>query len=423
LSDAYAAGGIAARVPGPPPQPGPARRGTADPLAVARVGGALGCVLLALLVVPPEPVPRGALLGAALLLLPADLLPVIVVVVLRDATPVLGPCTAGDLVALLYLARALCGAGFLPPRPAPSRVVLCAFLAWAAIVTVAGVGQLTALGRIALYAAVGLVVAHRPRGRPVLFAGIVAFAVTEVVLHVPHLPDRLWGIMVHDPAQMGGLITAALIVVWCAAPRRAWRTALLLVLLAGAAATLTRSVWFAVAMVALAAALPRRWYVPVLLTPLCAGAALLVVPRVTEILGLNADSGALRINAMRAGLRMFADSPLTGHGWAFESAQRELGLVGFAGLPSFNMWIALGVYTGLLGIALFLVFTVLVAREAAEDGVAYLTLVATLALSLTENPIYALSLPAILFLTLTSVRDGPRRAHPTGRIVMGRDEH
>lgn len=414
MTDTRAAAGTAPRAarPAPAAPRGPAR---VDPLTVARLAGALGCVAVALLVAPPEPAPRGALLGAALLLLPVDLLPVLVVIVVRDATPVLGPCSAGDVVALLYLARALGGGGLLRPRPTPSRITLGVFLAWAAIVTLTGVGQLTALGRIALYAAVGLTAAHRPRGRPVLFAGVAAFAVTEVVLHVPRLPGRLWGVMVNDPAQVGSLIVAALIVVWCAAPRRAWRTALLLVLLAGAAATLTRSVWFAVAMVALAAALPRRWYVPVLLTPLCAGASLLVVPRVTETFGLNADSGALRINAMRAGLRMFADSPLIGHGWAFESAQRELGLVGFAGLPAYNMWIALGVYTGLIGIAIFLAFTVLVAREAAEDGVAYLTLVATLALSLTENPMYALSLPAILFLTLTSVRDGPAPGTPPDR--------
>lgn len=376
--------------------------------------------------------------GAALLLLPFDVLPAAVVVTTRMSAAVVGPLHPADVIALAYLVRLFLGRRFLELRVTPARTALFLFLAWTALVTLTGVGVLSALCRVVLYAAVGIAVAARPRSQRWAHAGVVGLAIAEVVLYLPQAPSRLSGAFVGDPAQMGALLIAALLVVCTAHRSPAARFALGAILMFGIVMTLTRSIWFAGIAVALAAVLPRRWYLPLLLPPALAAVLMPFVGLITSRLDLNPESAALRTRSVSAGLREFQSAFFTGHGWAFTTAAGRAGLTGVNEVPVYDLWIYLGLSAGLVGIALFAILCGLLARESLthaasgrppagaarrapqpmvpaprmpEPGtrepeacsVAYLFLTATLAISLTEMPFYACSLTAVLFFLLTPV--------------------
>jgi hypothetical protein len=379
-------------------------RGVVAPATLVRLSLALAAVCAAefAVPVPGSPWARLPLLGLALLLAPVDALPALMVFTARDGAPVLGALNPADVVGLVYLARIAAGRRLSGLRITRSRVLLAAFLGWSALVTVIGVGVLTAIPRIALYAAVGTVLAHRARGRRWLYAGVVGYALVEIVLHLPAVPARLWGHFIGDPAQAGALFVAALaVVVGSRPPRPAVRAVLVAALLAGVAMTLTRSVWFAAIIVLVCAFLPRRRYLPVLLPPVAAAAALPLVPAINRVFGLSDSSADVRLMSIESGLREFAERPLTGHGWAFDSAVRAAGLVGFEGELVYNLWLFIGVSAGLVGIVLFGAFIVSLSREVLHAPAAYLSLAALLAMSLTEMPLYGLSLPGMLFFLLT----------------------
>ncbi len=342
-----------------------------------------------------------ALMCLALLIVPTDLLPAIVLITVRDDGAFIGPLFLSDVAALVCVTRVVLSPQGLKIRFSASRIALLAFFLWTAFVTITGLGVLTALGRVALYAAMGVAVSYRPPAKRYLFAGIVGLAVMEIILHMPYLPSRLHGRFIDDPSHAGGLFIAALLVVWTSRLHRPLKVLLVGLIAFGIAMTLTRSVWFAVGAVAFAAALPRRWYVPLLLPPAAGLAALPLVPYVNSMLGLYEYSVTVRVKSISAGWRQFQENPIVGHGWQLASAVRELGIIGPSDVAIYNLWIHLGVSSGIVGLILFLTFVSTLAREALSDQKAYLFLVATLAMSLSEMHLYGQSLLALLFFTMT----------------------
>ncbi|GAA3798851.1 hypothetical protein GCM10022226_17810 [Sphaerisporangium flaviroseum] len=350
-----------------------------------------------------HPALRGPLLGLALLLLPLDLLPALVMLFIRVGDPVAGVLLPADVIALVYLARVALHPTALGLRLTPSRIVLALFLLWAVLATMAGVGILTALGRIALYAALGMAVTHHPRAKKYVLWGAVAWALTSVVLYLPEFPSRLWGFYIDDPAQAGGLFIAALLVVLASKLPTAWKVLLGGLIAFGIVATFTRSIWFAFCVVLVAAVLPRRWYVPLLLPPALGVLSIPFVPQITELFALNSQSGLIRMNSLMVGLREFWDRPIAGHGWAFSSFLTETEGVGLSSTPLYSMWIYIAASVGIVGVILFAAFLALVAREVLNDTVAYFFLIAILATALSEMPFFGSCLNGLLFFLLTSV--------------------
>lgn len=351
-----------------------------------------------------------ALWGLALFTLPLDLLPALLVVTLRMTVPVLGDLLPSDLIAALYVTRLVASSRVLAIRVSPSHVALTAFFGWAILVTVSHNGPLLPLAHIMLYAAVGVALTHRPSARTGLVWGMLGLALYETVVHLPELPARLHGVIIGDPAQTGALLLACLLFTSLLPLPSPGRAVVYGLLLTGVAATQTRSVWFALGVVAVAAFLPRRWYVPVGLPLLLAPPSLLVSSQVTALFGLNGESLDLRVQGISAGLRRLWESPLTGHGWAVH----EAGPAGLFDVPVYNLWVHLGVATGVVGVVLFALYVVLLSAETTRAPSCFLFLAAVLAMSLTEVPLYGGSIMALLFFALTSVRRGEETGGPGG---------
>ncbi|GHH64217.1 hypothetical protein GCM10017673_06480 [Streptosporangium violaceochromogenes] len=351
-----------------------------------------------------------ALWGLALFTLPVDLLPALLVVTLRMTTPVLGDLLPSDLIAALYVTRLAASSRVLSIRVAPSHAALTAFFGWAILVTVSRGGPLLPLAHIMLYAAAGVALTHRPQARTGLVWGMLGLALYETVVHLPELPARLHGVIIGDPAQTGALLLACLLFTSLLPLPSPGRAVVYALLVTGVAATQTRSVWFALGVVTVAAFLPRRWYVPAGLPLLLAPPSLLAASQVTALFGLNGESLDLRVQGITAGLRRLWENPLTGHGWAVH----ETGPAGLLDVPVYNLWVHLGVATGVVGVALFALYVVLLSAETAGAPSCFLFLTAVLAMSLTEVPLYGGSIMALLFFALTSVRRGEESSGPGG---------
>ncbi len=385
--------------------PGVLDRVSLDPGLVLRTGGGLVALVASQVVGHPWGVRADLLvLVVALALVPVDLLPAFAVVLVRQRDGVLGPLSFSDLVALSYVARVALSNRVLRLRLTPSRVALGLFVLWSTLVTVTGHGLLPPLGRLGLYVALGIALTYRPGARRWLEVGVVALAVLEVVWYLPSFPARFFGVLVADPAHMGLLLVCAVLIVaaWPWPPLPKLVVCGLLAL--GVVATMTRSIWFGAACVLVAAALPRRWYLPLALPPLLAAALLPLDSWIGDLFHLNPYSGALRLASIQAGLREFRLHPFTGEGWASGSAARLYGIPDVLRAPVYNAWIFIAVSAGTVGVALFLVFVALRAREAVADRTAYLCLVCVLGMSLTEMPFYGGSLIAVLFFCLTEKR-------------------
>jgi hypothetical protein len=329
----------------------------------------------------------------ALFLLPLPLLPAVMLVTVRAGLPGLGDLDFSDLIAIVYLVRLIVSGRVMDIRPAPSHVALIAFFGWAILVTVTQSGLLWPLIHVMLYAAVGVGLTHSPTARWGLLWAVLGLAGFEVAIHLPHLTTRLYGVFMSDPAQVGALLLAALLLVPMLSLPLGARVAVRALLLTGLAATQTRSIWFALAVVAVAAALPRRWYVPAVLPLVLAPVGLLLVPQVTAFFDLNQESAAIRSQAISVGMQQFLERPVIGYGWADDD---------LLGGPIYNLWIELGVATGLIGIALFLLYVFLLSSDTIRTSPAYLFLTGVLAMSLTEMPLYGASVVTLLFFTLTS---------------------
>lgn len=339
----------------------------------------------------------------ALFLLPVPLLPAVMLVTLRGRLPGLGDLFFSDLVAIVYLIRVIVTGRFADVRPTASHAALVAFFGWATMVTATQGGHVWPLVHIMLYAAVGAALTHSPTARDGLLWTVLGLAVFETAVHLPDLTSRLYGIFTADPAQVGALLLAALLLGPLPALSRLPRTLVRALLLTGVVATQTRSIWFALGIALLAAALPRRWYAPVALPLALAPAGLLLVPHVTASLDLNQESGALRWEGISAGVARFLERPLTGHGWAADD------------VIVYNLWVQLGVAAGVVGVALFLAYVLLLGAEVARTPAAYLFLTAILAMSLTEVPLYGASVVTMLFFTLVTAAGGEAPRPAAGR--------
>ncbi|GAA3295639.1 hypothetical protein Dvina_22215 [Dactylosporangium vinaceum] len=380
-----------------------------EPTTVLRTGGGIALGIVSTVIGRPYGVPADLLLLlAALVLAPLDLLPVVVITLIRRHDTVLGPLTLSDLAAIAYLVRLACSRRILGVGVTASRVVLALFFMWTVLVTLTGLGQQSTIGWLAVYACLGIMLTYSPTAKRWLYAGVLGLAAVELVLYVPQFPSRFFGRYVNDPAHMGFLLVCGLIIVATSDRPRRLRRVLAAVLVFGILCTFTRSVWFATTCVTAAAVLPRRWWVPLALPPALAGLFLPLVSLVTQTFHLNTGSAGIRLAGFAAGLEEFRRHPLTGQGWAAAAAAQARGIGGISQLPVYDLWIYLGGAVGLVGLLLFLVYCGLLGRESLTDPVAYLSLTAALGMSLTEMPLYAGSLIAVLMLTMPTTR--PRAA-------------
>jgi hypothetical protein len=365
-----------------------------------------------------EAVAARVMWAVVLLVLPLSLLPALMVCVIRMDLTLSGGLNPCDVIAMIYLVRLAVSGSMVNIRFVPSHAALVAFFAWAAVVTHTHGGTLWSLAHLMLYAAVGIGLTHSPTARRGLLWAVLGLAVYQVVVHLPDVTSRLYGLMA-DPAQVGALLLAALLLGPISALPLGARLMLRSLLVIGVVATQTRSIWFAFAVVLVAAALPRRWYVPAALPLAMAPIGLLLVPGLTTFLELNEESGRLREESLAVGLRQLGERPLTGHGWAALD-QVDGGIV-------YNLWVHLGVATGLVGILLFLAYILLLSVETARSRCsAYLFLTGVLAMSLTETPLYGGSVVTLLFFTVISAAARLSRAeegrHPAapGTSLPGR---
>ncbi|WP_326823989.1 O-antigen ligase family protein [Streptosporangium sp. NBC_01756] len=346
-----------------------------------------------------------ALWALALFVLPLPLLPALLLVTMRLELPGLGELGFSDLVAVFYVVRLTFSSRILDVRLSPSHLVLIVFFGWAVLTTAPQSGMMWPLVHIMLYAVVGVALTHSPTAGTGLLWTVLGLALFETIVHLPDMLTRLHGVVLADPAQLGALLIAALLVVPLLPLPPNGRIAVRGLLLAGIAATQTRSVWFALCVVAVAMLLPRRWHLPVGLPLLMAPPALLAAAQVTALFKLNGESLDLRLQSISEGLRKLSEKPITGHGWAF----RDVSPTDFANGIIYNLWVHLGVATGLVGVALFVLYVCLLSSETARNPSAYFFVTAILAMSLTEVPFYGGSVIALLFFALTSVRREPDR--------------
>ncbi|MFI5914798.1 hypothetical protein [Dactylosporangium sp. NPDC051541] len=395
-----------------------------DPITALRTGGGIALGIVSTVIGRPYGVPVDlVVLLAALTLAPLDLLPIVVVTLIRRHDTVLGPLTLSDLAAIVYLARLVGSRRILGVHATASRIVLALFFLWTVLVTLTGLGQQSTIGWLAVYACLGVMLTYAPGGKRWLHIGVLGLAAVELLLYVPQFPARFFGRYVNDPAHMGFLLVCALVIVSMSEWSRRLRRVLVAVLVFGILCTFTRSVWFSLACVTVAAVLPRRWWVPIALPPVLAGLLLPLLSFVTQSFHLSTESADIRLAGFAAGLADFRENMLTGQGWAAAAAARARGISGVSQLPVYDLWIYLGSAVGLVGLVLFLVYCGLLGRESLTDPVAYLGLTGALGMSLTEMPLYAGSLIAVLMFTMPTARPRPpahqaidHTEHTGGRI-------
>jgi hypothetical protein len=352
----------------------------------------------------PAPVIMAAAAVVGLGVLPRYVLPAMAVIAVKGlgstelAGQLIGQLRLTDLCLIAYVVRHLVTSRVLG-RPPAHAIASGAFLAWAGIVTVAQDMSYSPILRIGLYVGAGLCIAGDRRSRDVLQAAIVAYACVELALSIRHLPGRLFGVTLQDPAQFGTLMAVAAVIVAFRVKPLPLRAGLIGYLGVGVVFCQSRSVWFATAAaVAVVLLRSRSRLVPVVVPAVGVLIGLPVVPWLTNLAHLNTQSGALRTESMEAAVQVIREHPLAGLGWAYASGTDD-----FIRLNAYNLWLFVGASTGLIGVALFATWILLIARDVgARDQVGYLALTLMLAMGLSEMPIYAGSIVSLIYLLLIS---------------------
>jgi hypothetical protein len=346
--------------------------------------------------------------AVSLLCLPRIALPAAAVVFARGlgipalSEPLSGQLRLTDLCLILFVLRA--GAPLLRgARSQPAHVLAGSlFLAWSFAVTMAQGVSATPLLRLAVYLVAGYCVMHSPDTRRLLERAVVGYACVELLLTAPALPGRLYGATVNDPAQFGGLMLVAALVVWLRWRPGPLRLLTLCYLAAGVVFSQTRSVWFAAAAVTAVLVLRARGrLMPVAVPAVGVLIGLPLIPWITNTAHLSAQSTTLRVESMRLGMAAFRAHPFAGQGWAYHAATGPHHLAASTG--AYNVWIFVAASTGLVGLLLFAAWLTFLARDLSRgDSVGYAVLTVMLAMGMSEMPIYAGALLTIVFLTLMS---------------------
>jgi O-antigen ligase len=335
--------------------------------------------------------------------------PAIIVRRLFADVRVFGPIRPTDVLLAVFVAR--WAVRRLAASDRESRrswnMALLLFLAWSwlSLWQTGSMDTLTALARVTLYGGAFLAAADDERLLKPLLVTFALYGTFEVVLAAlgvtPHVGLRWYGAK-NDPQEFALLLLVALPAALVLPHRLRWPVMGAAVV--GIVFTLSRGVWFAAGVELLALTLPwvrRRWFLAFIAGALIILGGLLIQQRVTEQLNLNPDSLALRQQSFQEAVSLIEENPVFGTGWSIGTVrQRDPGAV-----APYNLWLNLGASTGILGVCLFALFIALLARELVHDRrpevvAVWIYLLAFLAVSLEEMPIYADSPATVEFFLL-----------------------
>lgn len=384
----------------------------------------LGCCVAALALVlgaaigheawPVVVAVAGVVALAALWALPAWVAVALAIVLFRSVPDaVVGPLSVSDVLILVWVYRRLLEHRL--PSFRRADIWLLGFLAVGFVSTFVHGIDLAPMLRIALYGAVFLYAT--------LDAGLMAPVITTIrryaigvvlVSAAVQLPGRMTGVTIGDPQQLGVLVLAALAFGGSDMPR--WQRVLLWF---GVAATLTRGVWLAAAVLLAVQRRPRRSsYVATALA--VAVIALLLYGPVTSAFELNPESAQLRSGTIESGLEAGIASPLLGTGWAapLEVVRDETGRV-VEGRPPFNVLVAVFAYLGICGVGaygMFLWSSLGTLQHRCRD--AFVFAATFIVLSMVEPLLYAGSLATFLFFLLTGLGRSMSPLHSRSRTPV-----
>jgi hypothetical protein len=346
-----------------------------------------------------------------------------------------GPLGLTDLLLLVWLFRSLgqrqTSRGRGSRYAIATLIALIAFLSWSLLVTYIDGASISPLARLVVYGAVFARLAMYGVNRNQIYIPIVLYAVFNIVAGIALGQDRLLGFDIGDPAQMGGLILAALCPLLSRELRFRGRWLIVAMLLCGIILTQTRSVWFATIVVLVVWA-QRRLSIRRVITliVLLTVIGVVVVGPLTRMLGLNETSADLRIQSISNGMQSGLAHPLLGSGWAsisvvdLSSASRAK--INQYTLP-YNLFVNIFSSVGLPGLLLCLAFFAILLRGLAMTREAPLLFtVAVMAMSITEMTIYAGSTLTILFFIYAGMglndRSSARATFSTDALPLGRPD-
>lgn len=334
-----------------------------------------------------------------------------------------GPLMATDILLIAWLVRVSVRRDGIKAPLGQTPLLLGGFLGWSLLATLYVGVSVTPLLRISLYSAVFVLLARSgaPDRRKV-YVVVLGYALVNLVGGVLQGQPRLLGLDVGDPAQMGGLLLAALCPILAGDLRFRGRWYVGLILAYGIWLTQTRAVWFAAIVVVVVWS--QRKLSPIKLLVVITALAVVgfqIVSPISEALGLNTTSGDLRYRSIASGIRSGIENPIFGTGWANASL---IGPYGIA-LPSsegqalpYNLFVNVFMSVGVPGLLLFVLFlSALLKRLTERRDACLLFTVAVLAMSLTEMTIYAGSTLTLLLFIYAGIgfNDRPERPGNSAR--------
>jgi O-antigen ligase len=325
-----------------------------------------------------------------------------------------GPLRPTDVLLAVFVARWIVQR--LTTTEGPSRelrsrrpwiTALLLFLAWSwlSLWETGSMDTLTALARITLYGLAFFAAADDERLLKPLLVTFALYGTFEVALAAlgitPHVGLRWYGAK-NDPQEFAILLLAALPAALILPRKIRWPVMGAAVV--GLVFTLSRGIWFAAGVELLALTIPwvrRRWVLAFIAGALMILGGLLIQQRLTEQLNLNPQSLALRQHSFQEGFSLIEQHPLFGTGWSIGTVRQS----DPGALAPYDLWLNLGASTGILGACLFALFVALLVRELVHDRrpevvAVWIYLLAFLAISLEEMPIYADSPATVEFFLL-----------------------
>ena len=393
---------------------------------------ALVCCLFVLVFLAAERMPAEAIAALAGLilsfLLPARWLPSLAVVVwsLSRLVEALGQwpfeILLAEVVLLVWFVRELPGILRKPLSMKWSTVAFVSLTAWLFFSTSLAGSPVGPLAHFLVLAVILWALESGARCDRQFFGWtLVAVTAIETSMSFHGLTLRLYGA---DPAQLGFVAIAASLLLPQLRQRWLWwclQAGLLAVILM----TQTRSVYFAFAVVTVLRLAPRvrqSTAYAVIIGGLAVG--VMVVGPLTSIMGLSANSSALRLASISGGVEVAASRPLLGVGWADSDASNAIYSAGFTTMKFgvYNLYLALVVAGGVVALLLFAAFMMPKLRDSSRfDKPVMLVAVAFLAQGMSEMVLYpgSLILP-VLFISLGMMKTS---ADPTPEVDQPDSPH
>lgn len=340
--------------------------------------------------------------AGATLLLPRRALVVLIVLTLRDPDVVVSRLAAADLLIVALVARVAVAhpQQFARSWGAKAPLLALMLLGLLTFLTSYHGESATPLLRLVLFLVLGVALPLADPGLTALRVGLTGLIGTELALALLSPTDRLAGVIIDDPAQLGcvALLAISLLPVTgrlSTSGTVTWATC-------GAAVlwTLTRGVWFAAALTLIGTRFLRRApLLGVAAVPVAALGGLSVAAQLTAQLGLNPDSATARVTAISSGLDDFLSHPVLGQGWGYDLRSLQLASGQVVAAP-YNLFVYVAAAGGVLALVLLVLFIGSLAMRLAADRRSFCCLLLFLGLSMSEMPLYPRSFTALLGLAV-----------------------